>query len=359
MYVNKGTVFLGLAAFSLGAVFSFSQYWEEIKTSAYPDLAQSTQSHTTNDQSQNNSTQTLVMARQPDAESNQIMADTAAIQQLLSLKLPSLDAPDVDWLNFLAQLDAVHTGKRYSNSGVTTPLLPWYAYIAKHRPDIIYAAIDTRLIDSRKFDHLLQTGFLTDWSEHVSNTDSLFLSSSVALSSFAQSFGKEAAQNRLINALFINTSEGDTSARRKIALGNVVFAYSAMSDTQKKQLLPKLLNGSYTIDPRGVAGLTQFPELDREDLLALIHKHAYPNKSMSSYMLTGAQLGDTDYVVSLIDDLETNAKQPTNFYCSICALAMTSDGLIGNAVVKANAQGKLLLTPSKHGAIILSSQRSQ
>ena len=41
-----------------------------------------------------------------------------------------------------------------------------------------------------------------------------------------------------------------------------------------------------------------------------------------------------------ISDAQDNDKQPTNFYCAGCSLALVSDGLVGSPLIWAVQEGK-------------------
>jgi hypothetical protein len=86
--------------------------------------------------------------------------------------------------------------------------------------------------------------------------------------------------------------------------------------------------------------MTGLFENARSEILELIVEHGDSSRSMSSYFLHGAELGNTDYLDSLIGDAADNANQPRNFYCAACGLALVSDGLLGSTLIEAVANGQ-------------------
>ena len=56
-------------------------------------------------------------------------------------------------------------------------------------------------------------------------------------------------------------------------------------------------------------------------------------------------LGDISYIRTFVNDADDNDKQPTNFYCSTCTLAISTEGLIGEPLLHAVSQGRLKITP--------------
>lgn len=340
MQNTKTILFVIVTGILLGTVTGAMPYWDDIRQEAFP-ASKST-------------------AWDLGAVDEQVMNDTADIERLLALTPPSDGASEEAWQNFLAQLNQVDTGKRYSNGGVTTPLLAWYAYIAKHRPEVLYKNLNSAEFDTAKFNHLLQMGMLGDWHKQVEKVDELLLGSHQALLSYALANGKQQAQRRVVEALFRIEKDTDTIPPLQLELENIRFAAEVMNAQQRQQLLDTLLRGPFKIDPRGVRRLALLDDTDTEQLRALIKKFQYPHKSMSSYMITAAQLGEADYVGVMARDVGDNASQPTNFYCSACGLALATDGLIGQPLTQAVSRDELQIIPAeKYGFVLVRRQANQ
>lgn len=343
MQINKSDVITAVLAAVVGAVGGLSLYWTEIQSNAFPDA--------------------VSVEWEVDDIDEQVLIDSANFEQMLALNPPGPGAEDSEWKSFINVLDQIKMGKRYSNSGVTTPLLGWYAYIAKHHPASIYDLLENHRISESLFNHLIQFGFLKDWFDHLKNKDRVLLNSNVALLSFSISRGEVEAQRYVADAFFSyaeNKNDGDSSYSLKpidIDLENIIFAMNAMSESEKQQVLPLLQSGVFKFDPRAVEHFMHFKSMGRDGLLALIKMYAYPSKSMSSYMITGALLGEKDYVSTMVEDVHDNASQPTNFYCSACGLALASDGLIGQALITAAAKQQLQIEQSESGDFILSNKK--
>ncbi|MGL6161168.1 hypothetical protein [Microbulbifer sp.] len=308
-------------------------YWEDIKRDAFPNRPSAVWELGEIDE--------------------QVMKDTASIEQLLALTPPGNGAPGREWQNFLAQLNQVDTGERYSNGGATTPLLPWYAYIAKHNPQALYKNLNSGDFDSSKFNHLLQMGMLGDWYQYVESIDKLLLGSEQALLSYALARGGEEARRKVTEAFFNIARDSDRTHPLSLELENIRFAAPAMNPQERQILLDSLLQGPFKIDPRSVRRLTLLEDMNREKLRALIEKFQYSHKSMSSYMTTAALLGEAKYISVMAGDARDNDGQPTNFYCSVCGLALAADGLIGEPLVQAEDRDELQILPSEQYGFVL------
>lgn len=340
MLIKKSDVITAILATVIGAFGGFAMYFPEIQRNAFPSFAD--------------------VEWQAGTIDENVLKDAASFEQMLALTPPQPDAPYGEWKRFLAQLDQVEMGKRYSNQGVTTPLLGWYAYIAKHHPAAIYDLIENHGVNASLFNHLIQFGFLEEWPDKLKNLDSILLSSHEALLAFSISRGEKEAQRYVADLILgyaDNNSDSDAKHNQKsveIKLKNIVFAMNAMNESEKQQVIPLLKSGIFNFDPRSVEYLLHLENIDRGDLLTLIRMYAYPSRSMSSYMTTGALLGAEDYVMNMAGDAHDNSKQPTNFYCSACGLALATDGLIGQELIKAKQANQLLVKQAKNGEFILS-----
>ena len=340
MQTNKSDKITAILATVIGAVAGLALYWPEIQKNAFPDV--------------------VSIDWEAGAIDEQVLMDSANYEQMLALNPPRPGAEASEWKSFVAALDQIEMGKRYSNSGVTTPLLGWYAYIAKHHPASIYDLLENGRTSKSLFNHLIQFGFLEGWADNLKNKDQILLNSNEALLDFSISLGEVEAQ-RYVADVFLSYAENkDNSVTLKsidIDLENIIFAMNAMSESEKLQVLPLLQSGLFKFDPRAVEYLKDVKSMDRDGLLALIKMYAYPSKSMSSYMTTGALLGEKDYVMTMVADVHDNAKQPTNFYCSACGLALATDGLIGQALITAAAEQDLQIEQSESGEFVLSKKR--
>lgn len=347
MQIKKSELITAILATVVGAVGGMALYLPEIQKNAFPD--------------------SVNIEWETGTIDEQVLKDTANIDHILALKPPRPDASDSDWKNFIAMLNQVAMGKRYSNNGVTTPLLGWYVYIAKYHPASIYDLLENHRTSYSLFNHLLQFGLLKDWADNMKNRDQILLRSTEALLSFSISRGEAEAQREVANAFFSyaenknnNNNDGEYKLKPiEINLRNIVFAMNVMSETEKKKVLPLLQSGLFKFDPRAVEHLMHLKNMEPDGLLSLIKMYAYPSKSMSSYMTTGALLGEKNYVTSMVGDVHDNAKQPTNFYCSACGLALATDGLIGQTLIKVAAEDKLQIKKSISGEFILSKTKNR
>jgi hypothetical protein len=281
-------------------------------------------------------------------------ANSATIHQepatAIDFKLvpPKAGAPLEQWIAFAHQVKNTNTGSQHHNRDYTTPLLPWYVYIARQSPEAIYTLYQDRSINSRIIGHLIQFGLLPNWYEELEGAQQLLLREEVALIHLAVHRGSEFARAELIS--LIRENEGRLSS---VEAAPLRFALSGMQDHEVDQLLTRMSRGEIRIDPRSLRGLMQEPRLKgrESEMLAILHQQEggrSSSRSMSSYFLHGAELGDADYVQELITDVHDNDQQPTNFYCAACALALVTDGLMGRELVEAAKQGRGI-TVTKQG----------
>ncbi len=338
-----------LAAFSIGALFGIWQYiptdTQQISTEKYSAVKS--------------------LSSAVKSEINQsALKDTALIEPLLTLTAPNKDASIQEWYEFALSFDDLNLGKRYGNYGQTTPMLAWYAYIAKHKPQAIYKLHNQGKLHSSKFEHLIRFGFLRYWDEYVNNVDELLISDSQAVLSMAYTRGEEHARKRVAQAFFKH-GENSLGASSKVDLefDNLLFAMKSMSNDDLQRVLPILQSGSYDIDPRDIIRLKLSPIFSEKDeiLSELIVKYAekpgYGSRMMSSYMVDAAILGEQKYIKAMIKDVEHNAEQPTNFYCAACGLALSTDGLIAFPLVNASRKGKIKISNNPDKGIILSRKK--
>lgn len=320
----------------LGVVAGASQYWPELSAGLHPDESWEL------------------------GEVNQdVLENTADLESFLALQPPRDSAPAADWVKFIKQLDVIKLGKHYRNSGVTSPLLTWYAYAAKHRPDVVVQMRESEELDGSKFNHLIRSGFLADWYKYAEQKDEILLSSSDALIAYAVGVGIADARAVIAKVLLSLVAADSSGSRRAIDLEVVRFAAPAMTTAELNRVVAHLASGNFNLDSRDVKALIGEPAIDRNALLSLVRKHADSHKSMSSYMTTGAQLGALEYVEIMAGDIKDNADQPTNFYCSACGLAIVSDGLIGPLVSEALDDNALLVSQEATGSFVLQRSRNR
>ena len=277
---------------------------------------------------------------------NEVYEKFLSIEQLLALSPPDPETgKDSDWYKFAMQLRNVSLPRRHSRI-VTSPLLIWYVYIAKYSPDTIYTLFNDRQLDFDTFSHLVQFGFLEDWWKHVHFFESLLLYREKALMSLAISIGEAEAKQYYIRAFFDKLNKSSTRISQKnsmnysseIRINNLLFAYPDMTALQKQQAKAALMNRVFAIDPRHVERLKYASgwNMTDKELLSLIKLNEYreERRMMSSFFTEGAKYGDKKYFEMLLNDAELNDSQPNNFYCSACALAILSDGLVGTTLLK-------------------------
>lgn len=285
--------------------------------------------------------------------------NTADIDALLNLRAPDKSASINEWHRFALSLDDIALGKRYSNSRQTTILLSWYAYIAKYKPEALYRLYNQGKLGSSKFEHLLQFGFLKYWDESINDTDKLLLNNRQAVLSLAYSKGAEEVRKRIAQVFFEEANKQTIKLRGKhLRIENLLFAIKGMTSEEKSRILPILKRGVFQIDPRQLYRLKLTKLFEDDDIASLIDQYAktssYSQRMMSGYMPDGAMLGNEKYIDIMMQDLEDNAKQPTNFYCAACGLALSTDGLVGYPLINAAKKDKVVLSKDANGAMILS-----
>lgn len=268
-------------------------------------------------------------------------ADEAKAYTLLSPPPPGADK--AQWLQFAHRVKETKTGSRHDNRDYTTPMLPWYVYIARQSPETIYTLYEDHTIGSRTLAHLIQFGLLPDWYEQLEGARKLLLSEPQALINLAVHRSIAFARAELVSLLRENESQ-----KISVSAGPLLFALSGMQDHEVDYILSQMRNGTMRIDPRSLRRLMLEPRLKgREDEMLQAMRTQAENgynspksRSMSSYFLHGAELGAADYVSNLINDVSDNNSQPTNFYCAACALALVSDGLTASSLIDAVKQGR-------------------
>lgn len=290
------------------------------------------------------------------------LKDTAAIEPLLALKAPEKDASVQEWYDFALSFDDLDLGKRYGNRGQTTPMLSWYAYIAKYKPQAIYKLYNQGKLGNIKFEHLLQFGFLKYWDEYTNDVDKLLLSENQTVLSMAYEKGVEETRRRVTKAFFKVSNDDFSSSNPNLEIENLLFAMKSMTGSEKVRVKEILEMGIFDIDPRYLYRLKLSDiyknDSDNQALVALIEKYAkrgnFDRRSMSIYMVDGAILGSEKYIKTMVKDLETNAKQPTNFYCAACGIALSADGLIAYPLINASKKNKVEINSNSKDQIILS-----
>lgn len=264
-----------------------------------------------------------------------VLANLIDLEQLIGLGIPQPSA-DIDvWLKFLSSLERFHVNGRSTAWEETGPLMAFHVYIAKYKPEIYYQRMSDSEYGSHVVSNLLRLGLLPNWYEEVKNVNSWLLNNKMAIKSLAQNYGIHRAQ-RVTAESFLSVQPHGV----QVDLSILRFASLAMTEDELESVIDGLLTGHFNYDPRGVESLIGLSDISRKDLISLIKNNAYSDKSMSSYMATAARLGDVEYIVTMAKDADTNDGQPTNFYCSGCALSLYTDGLIGQALVRAASKGR-------------------
>jgi len=347
MHILQQKWFQLLASFTIGSLMGVWQYIpsSELVSSDKPSVAK-----------------TSIAKILPSKLNKTALKDTAAIEPLLALTAPDKDDSVQDWYDFALSFDDLDLGKRYGNYGQTTPMLGWYAYIAKYKPQAIYKLYNQGKIGNTKLEHLLQFGYLTYWEEYINDVDKLLLSVNQAVLSMAFEKGSEEARKRVAKAFFRLGNDDLATRNPKLRIENLLFAMKTMTADEKTRTKRILESGTFNIDPRSLYRLKLSDiyknDSENKNLLSLMEMYAgrgsYQQRSMSSYMTDGAILGNQDYVAAMVKDLETNAKQPTNFYCAACGLALSADGLIAYPLINASKKNKVIIDKSPKEPFILS-----
>lgn len=256
------------------------------------------------------------------------------IDYLLSITPPPVDAPVQQWVLFGNEvIGFAMEGKTFSHAMV------WLAYIAKNKPEAFMELYKNRKIEGRQLEMLIQLGFIPDWMDSLPDSGKFLLSSEDALLHLATVHGDEKAKLIFIDAFFQDYPLGNSV---HISMESIIYAISAMTEDQRNNILPHLQDGGFAWDPRDINSLLHTGLYNRQEkvLLEMIRSSAYEEKSMSSYILDGAYLGEPMYIDQMLQDAKENAQQPTNFYCAACYLALVTDGLAGSALLKAVDENK-------------------
>jgi hypothetical protein len=283
-----------------------------------------------------------------------VVENTTNIDAIMALNPPHADAPEEEWARFILQIKPIHPKNQRGHTNLS-PMLAWYAYIAKHNPASLYSLINNNKLSNSIFTHLLRSGLLTHWQQSITHTDKILLNNLDAIASIALTQGLENARQQVIDGFFKQLVENGDNKVSNINIDILRFALMGMDAAQQQQAIDSLLAGRFKYDPRRIMRLS--PIIDNESiLLSLLQQQAYPSKSMSSYIQDGALWGAQEYIDTLISDVQDNAKQPMNFYCSVCGLALSSDGLLGQALIDASLQQSLHIQRNNEGIFVIESQ---
>ena len=270
------------------------------------------------------------------------LANTPPLEGIINLVVPSKNASLEEWSRYLDVLDRLEASHKLYGSSNSSKLGALYAQIALEKPVVIYQRMNNKSFDLRKVENLLAAGLLPDWYDHVSNLDELLFKNVAFTLSYVASHGSVNAQKRIAQAFF---TLSEAARPKDISLEVVAYAYPSMTAQQKSNVMPLLKSPKFKYDPRDVSKLLYLNAFNKSDLIDLIKDQAYSNKSMSSYMSDATLLGDISYIKTFVNDAADNDKQPTNFYCSACTLAISTEGLIGEPLLQAVSQGRLKITP--------------
>ena len=196
---------------------------------------------------------------------------------------------------------------------------------------------------------LLRLNLLKNWYSEVSRPDRWLLISEQAVASVSVNYGLENAKKFTSDAFLYGEN-----LDKRVSLTNLRFASTVMTEPEFRAVLHRLESGDFTYDPRSVISLADISFVDKNLLINLIKKKAYSSKSMSSFMTDAASLGDTEYIYVMAKDVANNASQPSNFYCSACALSLYTDGIIGEHLVAAAISNEIYVDSSEGNLIIKS-----
>ena len=309
----------------IGLVLGFAQYWSEITNKH--EIVNTQKSNSTVDE--------------------KTVATTANLEQILALEVPKPSDKVEIWQEFLISLEGIQLPKHTRPKSNISPLLAFYVYVAKYQPEIFYQQMDQSGMNESFISNLLRLGLLPDWYNQIENPERWFLLSRNAIKSYAV---KEGLQNAKATTAKAFLSEQPRSVY--VDLTNLRFASSEMSNSEMTSVIRRLLKGYFKYDPRKVESLIGLPQISNSELVRLIKNNAYSSKSMSSYMTTAVRLGDEEYIYTMANDAENNAKQPTNFYCSACGLSLYSDGMIGQPLIDAAKQSNIQVEQENNQLII-------
>lgn len=330
----------GVLALMLGTGYGIGVHWPVIQENVFPGEQIVTWQDTGVDYSRENL--------------------TASIEDILAVTPPAPNAPPTAWMEFAHALDSIEGGNRHGNHGITSPLLPFFAYIARHNPETFYKLLRDDRISDWVFTHFLQVGLLEDWPERHFNPRAVVLKKPSAVLRLAVTEGVPSTRERIQQTMFDLARDKDMADDFRPSLSVLRFAMAGMSVSERKMVIDTLLNGPYQVNPNGVEKLVDMKGVDNNRLLSLIRKHGDLSQSRGSYMTTGALLGGKAYVEAMLDDLKNNDDQSSHIYCAACGIIMTTDGLIGDPAVRAAKHNRLdVVQTSDSPPFILKHARDQ
>lgn len=270
------------------------------------------------------------------------------LRNITSFKFPVVDGSLEQFEDFKLRVEELHVGKRYRSLDIISPSIGFLSYFAKHRPEEFISIVDRGGISDRTFSHFLKMGYLGDWYEYSTDVDERLLENSEALLAVAADVEDLKPVRRMVADAFFRNQK-----LVNLELENLAFAIPSMSNAEVSSVIDRLLSSTYKFDPRHVNDLARLELFNQSELLSLIKKTAYKNKSMSSYMTYGALWGEKSYVQEMVLDTLTNAGQPTNFYCAACGLAIVSEGLVASELVEAVESDQLEIRKLTNGQYLL------
>ena len=260
------------------------------------------------------------------------------LEAILDISIPSANANDAEWLEFHNNVESISRDWTGSKVRFDSPLMGFLAYLAKHNPRLTMTLVDEGVIDLTAFDLLVQMGLLQNWDELPASPDTVLLSSRIGLLRLGINHGIDHAMRQAADA-FLRLSKDDRKA--EVSLVNLRFALEAMTDAQRASILQMLESNEISFFLGDIRQLKDvYPD---RDLLALIELKDPGRRQYAYHHIDAALIGNIESIeiilASFRRSIQSGGRDSSIGYCTICALALSSDGLLGQPLVDAALAG--------------------
>jgi hypothetical protein len=278
---------------------------------------------------------------------------------IYSLKIPEPKADIEQWRAFFMDIGRIPREDLVGYKGKKRPMWVFLSYFAKYQPALFIEYVDSGEITISDFDSIVQKGLLQDWYTHSSNVNQIIRNGRMALLRFGVNEGADKA-NDIAKRAFLEI--GGIVGEVTINVTNLRFALNTMADDERSRMAEILLNSNVRFDRDKVLLLNGF--YSKSDLLAISENQASKEKSwQNSYEVAEALWGNSAALDSMVTEftnatllaageLDKGDRGWQRRYCVPCALAISSDGLVGKPLYEAANSGKLQIAQI-NGQLIL------
>jgi hypothetical protein len=270
---------------------------------------------------------------------------------IYSLKIPAPQADIRQWHIFFNDIARIPRDDLVGYKGDKRPMWVFLSYLAKHQSALFIEYVDSGDISIPDFDSIVQKGLLQDWYQHSSNVNRIIRNGQMALLRFGVNEGADTAKEIAKKAFL----EIDAITREvTIDVTNLRFALNSMTDYERSKMARILLKSNVRFDREKVLLLNGF--YSKANLLAISENQASKEKSwQNNYEVAEALWGSSDALDAMVTEftnatllaageLDKNERGWQRRYCVPCALAISSDGLIGKPLFDAANSGKLQIS---------------